>query len=273
MQYSGLVEPSDLFSDHHVHTFLCGHAQGSMEEYVLEAVKKGLRVITFLEHMEEGIVSRWPSWLSEEDFDYYFSEGRRLQQKYADKIRIRLGVECGYNSDSRDRLRQRLAAREWDEIGISCHFLLLPGEREHINLLSKREENLRRFAGLDCSELFRRYIANLSEAVTCLNGTVLCHLDAALRWVPGHRLNDRHYQEIDDLLALISARGMALEINTSGIAIRGEPFPNRQILGLAKKHDLRFVLSSDAHKPEDVGNHFSRFQPKTASPKTKRCSG
>lgn len=248
-----------IYSDNHVHTNLCGHAKGEMEAYVQAAISKRLKRIAFLEHMEEGISAPESSWLSESDFDYYFDEGKRLQGKYQDIIEIGMGVECGYNPKYKETLKRRLAKRTWDQIGISCHFLKIEGDVHHINLLSKKPENVKRATDVDTNILFSRYLDTLLEAITELDGSVLCHLDAAFRWVPGHTLLEHHYQKIDLLLAKAAAKNMALEINTSGINIRNEPFPNSRILNLAIQHKMTFQLGSDAHKPGDVGNHFNLF--------------
>lgn len=230
-----------------------------MDDYVQAAVSKGLKRIVFLEHMEEGISAPQSSWLSESDFDYYFGEGERLRKKYQDIIEIGLGVECGYNSEYKDTLKKRLNKRKWDQIGISCHFLKIKHHQYDLNLLSKKSENITRATELDTDALFSRYLDTLFEAVTELPGSILCHLDAAFRWVPGHTLREHHYQKIDSLLAKTAAKGMALEINTSGINIRKEPFPNSRILDLATQHKMTFCLGSDAHQPDDVGNHFNLF--------------
>lgn len=259
MKYLGSLPGCSIHSDNHVHTNLCGHAKGEMEEYVQAAIAKGLKRIVFLEHMEEGISVPKPSWLTESDFDYYFDEGQRLQERYQDIIDIGLGVECGYNPESKETIKKRLAKRAWDQIGISCHFLKIENDVQHLNLLSKKPENVKRATELDTNILFSRYLATLLEAVTELDGSVLCHLDAAFRWIPDHTLLEHHYQEIDLLLGRAAAKNMALEINTSGINIRNEPFPNSRILDLAIQHKMTFQLGSDAHQPSDVGNYFNLF--------------
>ncbi len=245
-----------LKCDTHVHTSMCGHAVGTMEEYVLAAIEKGLNKLVFLEHMEEGIVTAQASWLSEKDFDYYFKEGRRLQDKYNGQITIGLGVECGYNPLHSKKLQQRLAQREWDQVGISCHFLKIDGQTSHLNLLSKKPESVTRANLLYSSTLFNSYLDILTEAVVQLNGTLLCHVDAAFRWVERHAISDEQYEKIDNLLRIAAGKEMALEINTSGFAIRKAPFPNNRIVQLALQHDMSIQLGSDAHNPEDVGRYF-----------------
>lgn len=252
-------EPQLVRYDTHVHTKMCGHAIGEMEEYVVAAVQKDLQGIVFLEHMEEGIVIPQSSWLSEDDFDFYFTEGQRLKDKYSGKIHIGLGVECGYNPTCKEQLKRRLKKRSWDQIGISCHFLEIEGETQHLNLLSKKPESVKRANRFYTPDLFSRYLDILTEAITEIDGTVLCHLDAAFRWVEDHKLTSEHFEKINHLLAKAAHKNMALEINTSGITIRNEPFPTQNIIELAQKHKMTIQLGSDAHKPEDVGNYFDRY--------------
>lgn len=227
-----------------------------MEDYVQAAIDKGLQKIIFLEHMEQGIDSESTTWLSEQDFDTYFSEGERLQHIYSNRIEIGLGVECGYNPEHGKELQERLAARQWDQIGISCHFLRLKNTGTHLNLFSRKKEYVQLALQEGVEQLLDRYFATLTEAVQYLPGTMLCHLDGGLRWVPELTLTEGHYSRIDRLLQTVRKNNMAIEINSSGIDIRGEQFPNRRILSMAEGYGIPFLFGSDAHKPGDVGRYF-----------------
>jgi len=229
-----------------------------MEEYVQVAIEKGLSKIIFLEHMEEGIRHGYRIWLSDDDFDDYFAEGQRLQNVYQGKINIGLGVECGYNPDCSDLLRARLDKRSWDQVGISCHFLQLDGLADHLNIFSRKETNIHLARRFGADNLLDRYFTILIEAVQSLPGTMLCHLDGALRFLPETRLTESHYTLIDQLLRIVRERGMTVEINSSGFPIRREQFPNSRILGMAKAYNIPFVFGSDAHKPGEVGRYFDR---------------
>lgn len=240
-----------------------------MEEYVQAAIGKGLQKIIFLEHMEDGIDSEYKTWLSDQDFDTYFSEGERLRQLYNNRISIGLGVECGYNPEHRKELLARLAARKWDQIGVSCHFLRLKTTGTHLNLFSRRKEYIQRAMQEGIDQLLDRYFATLTEAVEYLPGTMLCHLDGGLRWVPELELTESHYGQIDRLLQAVRKNNMAIEINSSGLDMRGEQFPNRRILDMAAGYEIPFLFGSDAHKPGDVGRYFDTL-PGLLSQKTRQ---
>lgn len=249
----------DLHSDGHIHTAMCNHATGTMEEYVIAAIDAKLHHICFLEHMEEGIESPRITWLSEADFDAYFTEGKRLQEKYRGSIAIGLGVEVGYNPEYSKQLVRRLSRRQWDRIGISCHFYRPSPESPHLNLVSKKAPQLFQLSREEARKVEEWYYRSLVEAVTQLPGTVLCHIDAALRYHPERSAIAPSYHLIDILLNAVKEKDMALEVNTSGIAVRGEVFPAKDIAAMALDKNIPLVAGSDAHTPEDVGNHFDKL--------------
>ncbi len=250
----------DIKVDNHIHTRLCQHACGEMEDYVRSALKKGIRGICFLEHMESGINYSHETWLRDEDFDYYFQEGERLQRKYKNQLFIGLGVEVGYNPSHTSELLERLNKRRWDHIGISYHYYLPPGASAHLNLVSRKKANTDALSKLPPEEILAHYFQTLKEAVVTLPGTFLCHLDAALRFIPNLLFTPYHVNQIDELLDCLKQKGMALEINTSGIPIRNTPFPKKEIITLALAKGIPLIAGSDAHKPEDVGRFFQKLR-------------
>lgn len=247
------------FSDGHVHTKLCLHASGEMDEYVQSAINKGLTEIIFLEHMEEGIDTPYRSWLTEDDFDLFFTEIDRLKKAYSEQITIKAGVELGYNPACHDTLMQRLASRKWDKIGLSYHFFAVPGE-QHINLLSRMKDNHARARQIGIDLILKRYFADIIQAVEVIPADTLCHLDAPLRHLPETDISGKYIDLSIELLRAVKAKGMNLEINTSGFKYRNDPFPSEKILQAAKEMDINYVLGSDAHTPQDVGRYFEEAE-------------
>ncbi len=247
----------DPGSDCHIHTRLCNHAVGSMEEYVRAALDRGLHSMTFLEHLEVAVRSSHRTWLTSTDFEHYFREGNRLKALYRDRITIRLGVEAGYNPQEHEALQAALQHYPWDWIGLSYHFYLA-GDR-HCNLVSRRRENLERLAAEGLDRVITAYLDGLLAGLDIVRPDAVCHLDAVLRHHPDIRFQDSHLRQIDTLLAAMAAQGVALEINTSGYPLRNQPFPAPWILGRAMARQIPLVAGSDAHRPEDVGRFFERL--------------
>ena len=249
----------DPFTDGHVHTVYCHHAVGDMEDYVVAAIGKGLTKIVFLEHMEEGIDSSRVTWLTEDDFELYFAEGLRLKSKYADQLSIGLGVEVGFNPAQIDALLDRLSRRKWDSIGISMHFFKIDDSEAHINLVSKREPRLTSLSLKEAEAIEREYYRYLLQAVELLPGTVLCHIDGVFRHYLLRQKLEQPWELIDTLLEKVADKKIALEVNTSGLAIRNEIFPCERILRKALSLQISLVAGSDAHRPEDIGNGFENL--------------
>lgn len=251
-----IIDPK---TDGHIHTALCHHATGTMEDFVCAAINANLQTISFLEHMEEGIDTSRVTWLTERDFDTYFQEGKRLQRHYANKIRIELGVEVGYNPECTDTILNRLSARSWDRVGLSYHFHRSANSAHHLNLVSKSDAMLLRLNKEDARELEKAYYLTLIEAIKRIPATVLCHIDGVLRYHPLRMELEPPWPIVESLLDAMKEFKIALEVNTSGIAIRGEVFPQKKILEMAKEKNIPLVAGSDAHKPEDVGYCFEKL--------------
>ena len=243
--------------DGHVHTRLCHHASGEMEEYVRAALGQGLQGLIFLEHYEVGINYFESTWLSPAEFESYFQEGTRLREKYRGRIAIGLGVEVGYNPARVEETLVFLASRAWERIGISYHFFAEAGV--HYNTLSQKQDNLEMFSRIGLERVVDDYFTNLLAAVEVLPGTVLCHLDAVLRHHPDLRFTAAHQELMRRLLRAVAAKGMALEVNTSGYKHRQSPYPHPALIEEALQLGIPLVAGSDAHAPAEVGRYFAQL--------------
>lgn len=245
--------------DGHIHTKYCHHASGEMEEYVQHALDRNLEGIVFLEHLERGIDYFESTWLTKEDFEVYWAEGRKLQAKYGDRLAIGLGIEVGYNPDRVDEMRAFLAEYPWDRVGLSCHFLATDGG-PHLNLVSRQKRNWAALGAMGIDRVVAQYLAFLREGVEKVPATVVCHFDAVLRHHPDMAFSDANIRLALELLDCIAQRGMALEVNTSGFVHRGEPYPSRFFLKEAAQRNIPLLAASDAHRPQDVGRFFDRLK-------------
>lgn len=247
----------DITGDHHIHTRYCNHAVGEMEEYVLTAIEKGLRSITFLEHLECGLSYSPCIWLPPELFQRYFAEGEQLREKYADQITVRLGAEVGYNPGAVDKLLAMLDAFPFAHRGLSCHFFY--DGKEHLNMLSRRTDHIQKIADFGAEPILDAYFNNLIQGCQDIPCDKLCHLDAALR----HNtpvLTEYHYELIEELFTVMVEKNIALEVNTSGYELRPQPYPTLTLVQRAQQFGIPLIIGSDAHRPEQVGRYFERVQ-------------
>ncbi len=242
----------DLKTDGHVHTPLCLHATGDMEEYVRTAIDRGIEKLYFLEHLEAGINYFERTWLTEDDFREYFTEGRRLRDIYGENIFIGLGVEVGYNPERAGEIQAKLAGHHWDRIAVSYHFMRIDGQ--HYNLVSRKPYNIEALGRVGVSKVVSDYFGVMLEAVNTIPAEVVCHLDAVMRYHPQIKFERVHFRQIEEILDAMAVKGMALEVNASGCRMRGEPFPAMEIIQEALRRNITLVAGSDAHRAEDVGD-------------------
>jgi histidinol-phosphatase (PHP family) len=252
----------DVSGDHHIHTSLCNHATGNMEEYVLAAINRGLKSMTFLEHLECGIRYNHRIWLTRENFAEYFQEGLRLKKKYRKQITVRLGAEVGYNPAAVTELRTLLSSFPFEHIGLSYHFYF--NGSQHLNMVSSSPDNMRALTAAGCEQVMDDYFNGLIRACTILPCDKVCHLDAVLRHIPNRTFTAQQRELINQLLILMRKKKIALELNTSGYAMRSQPWPAAEIVEQALGLDIQLIAGSDAHRPNQVGRYFDLFTP--ASP-------
>lgn len=92
-----MIRKDDIrLTNYHSHTTRCMHAVGTEEEYVLQAIKSGFECLGFAEHTawpyKSDFVSNMRMHISQ--LEDYVATIRGLQEKYKDRIRIFLALEC-----------------------------------------------------------------------------------------------------------------------------------------------------------------------------------
>jgi len=225
-----------------------------MEEYVQAAVAAGLQKIIFLEHYETAIEYFESTWLTEEDFIYYHAEGKRLAEKYQGIIALGTGVEVGANPDHLQDAVDFLKRFKWDRIGLSYHYLQT--DLGHVNMVSRRPASIALMEKIGVENVAAAYFDGLKKALAVLPADVVCHLDAVMRHCPSFSFSENHFARTMEILTLMREKDVAIEVNTSGFALRCEPFPSLKLIKEAQRMGVRLVAGSDAHRPEHVGRYF-----------------
>ncbi len=109
---------------YHCHTARCGHARGEDEEYVLAAIKKGIKVLGFSDHVmlpgrsQPGIRGEY------DELEGYIKSITSLKEKYKDQIEIHLGFEAEYYPDEVEYYKELLkdGRIEYLIMGQHCYY-------------------------------------------------------------------------------------------------------------------------------------------------------
>ena len=235
--------------DYHMHTPLCKHAAGPMEDYVERAIELGLREVGFADHNPLPCGRGANVRMREVELDYYVERVTELQFRYRGKIDVMLGLEMDYIQGLEDYLEQQVSRYPWDYVLGSIHYL----DNEC------REGSWPRNFDGDARKLYARYfdlVRRMARSGLC---DIVAHFDVPKR--SGHLPGEREAEDITRTLQEIKAADISMEINTSGYRHpelpEPQPYPALPIAEQALALGIPLTVNSDAHAPDQVGLRFT----------------
>lgn len=234
--------------DYHIHTKLCGHATGEMEQYVESALQIGLTEIGFSDHLPFVDVERPGLAMKLSQLTFYVQKIEQLRREYPDII-IRLGIEADYFPHLEHKIAELLAQYPFDYVYGSVHFL---DNWSFDSPYAYPEWNL-----ADVDQVWEQYIELLHQAARSGLFDIISHID--LVKIHGFRPIGDMLPQWESLIKTVRENGLTIEINTSGLRKPvKEIYPSEQIVALIKMYEIPIVFGSDAHRPEDVGKDFDQ---------------
>ena len=238
------VGPVAGLVDSHLHSTFSIDARATMVEMVEQAIRLGLREITFTEHLDLDPCDEGNDYLRPAD---YLAELARCQQVYGDQIVIRAGVEVGDVQRYGDEVARRLDGLPIDFLIGSVHFIdghFVGGP----GYLTSRDPNTA------IGDYFEQVLLACATGGFDVHG----HLDVFKRRSPpiyGPFDVQQWADPIREALRRLIAGGMGIEINTSGLRTdAGEPCPGLPVLRWYKELGGEILtLGSDAHRVAHLG--------------------
>jgi histidinol-phosphatase (PHP family) len=233
--------------DIHNHTSLCGHASGTPEEYIEQAIKKGIEIYGFSDHaplpdhLREGVT------MKSSEAEEYIKKIERVRDIYEDRISVMIGFEVDYplhKSFSRDYFDDPRI----DYIIGSIHYI----KEQPVDY----EEDLRIYKEKGIDQVYREYYETLVELAASGLVDILGHLDLIKKF--GYRSSEDLSGYIKEIAYQAKKTDTAIEINTAGLRKPvNELYPSREILEILQKQGVQFTIGADAHSPEEVGSDLT----------------
>lgn len=258
--------------DFHTHHERCGHAEGTLEDYIESAIDKGLTHIGLSDHSPIYHLGDDPQPLphiamAHNEFDSYIDEALLLAKDYRGQIRVRIGVEADYVRGWAQHYRDMWVLYPLDFVIGSVHFPLAgpqPGHSTQNGEMLKEDDPGAWSAffpelpdGYTVDEVWTSYLHGVQEAANSGTCDIIGHLDVLK--TAGHLPSPELDPLIDETLQVISDNRVAIELNTSGWRkpIK-EAYPSRDLLLRARQRGVPVTLGSDAHKPRHVAADFDK---------------
>jgi histidinol-phosphatase (PHP family) len=246
---------------YHTHNTYCD-GRGSIEDMIRAALEVGLDEIGISSHAPLPFSTPWT--MDPDQLPAYVSEVRSLRDRYAGRIRVRLGLELDFIPDERVLAFQRDSIFSHDiefYIG-SVHFL---GEHYPPQEFDGSEEGYRRiledeYCG-NIEGMVEEYFRRIRTMLDLPRIDFVGHLDRIKRWNAGHAFftgrEPWYVSAVECTLDAIESRGIPIEVNTSGwLKGVGEPYPSAEILAACGRRGIPIIISSDAHAPAEIIHSF-----------------
>lgn len=238
--------------DCHMHTSLCGHADGDPIDYVLSAARKHIRLITFTDHIPmsaSGFGHRFhrmhPCQLSK--YLYQIARARELGHRYG--VQVLCGIEAEIFPDN-------AIMQEMDKLLVDQNFDFVLGSlHHHLDGYQTWLSNRNIHSEYDIIET---YFEHVIEGIESGRYHSIAHLDVIKAYGTVAHFDPKHHERtILRLLEAAYQNQVCIEINTSQLRTGEEQlFPAPLILKWATEINNRFTLGSDAHHPKNVGRYY-----------------
>lgn len=232
-----------ITADFHIHTDSSPDSEAPADTMCRAAVDKGLTALAITDHVEMvDFFDDGYDRLSTRSCE----KAVEARERFRGKLRVAVGVELGEPIYDLEQTRRLLVTRSYDFILGSMHSL---GDGLDFYFYD--------YGKTDIAALLDAYFQAVLELVQWGGFHSLAHLTYPLRYIPAERRPEdlSPWRDIiDQIFRRMADKGLALEINTSGL--RGPIGVTSPDLPLIRRfRELggeKVTLGSDAHRPEDV---------------------
>lgn len=222
-----------LKANYHTHSVWCKHAQGRFVDYIQEAIRVGFEELAITDHCPHKY--SW-CWLHEDEVPEFDRELNEAIATYGDKIRLLKGFECEYIPAEMEYFTYLKEELGYKFMIMGQHCAGRHQEVDSFNLTDPKQ--LRVYADTVCEGLETKFF------------TMLAHPDVIFSKYPRTWDADceKAYAQIFETCEKLH---IPIEININGL--RGDRgYPNPEMLAFSKDYDLKYLLNSDAHNPNDL---------------------
>lgn len=230
----------------HTHTYRCKHARGDIMDYAMMAQKAGIKALGFSDHTPLPD-NRWPEIRMDMlELEEYLSSIDKAKEVY-NNIRIYKGLECEYDQVYEGFFRDELLGPgKVDYLIGGVHFFPSDSGWEWCVASIRTGSDLKKYA--------EYYVTSMKSGLF----NFMAHPDFFGVSYPHWDANSSSCARY--ILEAARDLKIPIEINVAGLVKEkiqtphGErpAYPIREFWMLAAEYGVASVVSSDAHRPEDL---------------------
>ncbi len=253
-----------MLTDYHLHlrpddedaTATEFHTPANAERYRAVSSEQGIEELGVSEHIYRfrQALGLWrhPFWegFAVDDIDEYCSFVR-------EQTDLRLGIEADFVAGAEDRTAALLESRDFDYVVGSVHFIRDGAvDMDDFGVWDPKR------ADLSPEKIWTRYFETVAESARSGLFDIIAHPDLVKIWGSAHpeRVPDRDLRlYYEPAVEAFAEADVAVEVSTAGLRKPvGEIYPARAFLEMCLEAALPIALSSDAHRPADVGAGYEQ---------------
>lgn len=231
-----------MLTNYHTHHYRCNHASGSIEDYVIEAIKEGYLEIGISCHVPfENFPEMGAHRMDYKNLSTYLSEIDDLREKYP-QIRILKSFECEYFPKVHEYM-ERLA-QETDYLILAGHFIEKEGKYKTSFDLTQPEE-------------LEIYATQLKIAMKTGLFEILAHPDVFMTSYPKW---DNFCEQITrEIAKMANECDVVIEMNANGLR-RSQAYFSREFWELIATEfpETKVIINSDCHDPELLNDEYMK---------------
>ncbi len=228
-------------SNFHTHNYMCGHAGGTVSDYVKEAVKFGYEIIGISDHCTHPLNLTSPNYMTVETLQgEYLPQFLQAQNLYGDKIKILSAVEIEYFENNDGYYKTLLDNLDY----------LVMGQHEYV-LNGKLKNSF--FDGID-EENVIAYCNNVKAGIRSGYFSLIAHPD--LIFYNCATVTQAMANAFEDTVKEAAKHGVIMELNANGIRYHRFHYPTQLLIDLCKKYNAKVIVSSDCHNPKDLCDEY-----------------
>ncbi|MBE6733360.1 MAG: PHP domain-containing protein [Ruminococcaceae bacterium] len=230
-----------MIANYHTHTYRCRHASGSEEEYVLNSINNGIKILGFSDHapfkFPDGSESGYR--VPTDEAENYFEVISELRKKYKDQIEIHIGFEMEYYPLYFNDMLSFVKSLGAEYLILGQHFI--GNERPNGKPSSYSETT---------NQDLKEYVDCVVAAIKTKKFSYVAHPD-----IFNFKGDEQIYRKEMKRICLASKKyNIPLEINFLGIG-ENRHYPNPVFWEVAGEVGCKAIFGCDAHKPDKT------FQP------------
>jgi histidinol-phosphatase (PHP family) len=227
--------------------------QANAERYRAVAEEHGIAELGVSEHVYRFTQAlelwRHPFWER-----YAVDDLGAYCQFVREETDLRLGIEMDYVAGAEDRTAALLDEHEFDYVVGSVHFIRDGAvDMDDYSVWG---------SGRSPEEIWKRYFETVAASAASGLFDIIAHPDLVKYWgsADKSRLPDRDPRfYYEPAVEAIAEAGVAVEVSTAGLRKpAGEIYPAPALLEMLLEAGAPIALSSDAHRPADVGAGYEQ---------------